>query len=40
VILIGRDGNVITLDARGKKLGATLERLLGNPPARIGARQP
>ncbi len=38
VILIGRDGNVITLDARGKKLGAALERLLGDPPARIGAR--
>jgi thiol-disulfide isomerase/thioredoxin len=40
VILIGRDGNVITLDARGKKLGAALERLLGSPPTRIGARQP
>lgn len=40
VILIGRDGNVITLDARGEKLGAALERLLGVPPARIGARQP
>ena len=40
VVLIGRDGNVVTLDARGKKLGAALERLLGEPPARIGARQP
>jgi len=27
VILIGRDGNVITLDARGEKLGAALDKL-------------
>ncbi len=40
VVLIGADGNVITLDARGKKLGAALERLLGEPPARIGDRRP
>ena len=39
VVLIGSDGNVITLDARGKKLGAALERLLGEPPARIGDRR-
>lgn len=38
VVLIGRDGNVITLDARGKKLGAALEQLLGEPAARIGTR--
>jgi thiol-disulfide isomerase/thioredoxin len=38
VVLIGADGNVITLDARGKKLGAALERLLGDPPDRIGSR--
>lgn len=38
VVLIGRDGNVITLDARGKKLGAVLEQLLGEPAARIGTR--
>lgn len=40
VVLIGRDGNVITLDARGKKLGAALERLLGDPVERIGDRRP
>jgi len=40
VVLIGPDGNVITLDARGKKLGAALERLLGEPPTRIGDRRP
>jgi thiol-disulfide isomerase/thioredoxin len=40
VVLIGADGNVVTLDARGKKLGAALERLLGEPPARIGDRRP
>jgi thiol-disulfide isomerase/thioredoxin len=40
VVLIGRDGNVITLDARGKKLGAALERLLGEPAERIGDRRP
>ena len=40
VVLIGRDGNVITLDARGKKLGAALERLLGEPADRIGDRRP
>ncbi len=40
VVLIGADGNVITLDARGKKLGAALERLLGEPPDRIGDRRP
>jgi thiol-disulfide isomerase/thioredoxin len=40
VVLIGADGNVITLDARGKKLGVALERLLGEPPARIGDRRP
>jgi len=39
VVLIGRDGNVITLDALGKKLGAALERLLGEPAARIGDRR-
>mgnify|MGYP002631775788 FL=1 len=39
VMLIGRDGNVITLDARGKKLGAALERLLGEPAARLGDRR-
>ena len=38
VVLIGRDGNVVTLDARGKKLAAALEKLLGEPAARIGAR--
>ena len=38
VVLIGRDGNVITLDARGKKLAAALEQLLGEPAARIGTR--
>jgi thiol-disulfide isomerase/thioredoxin len=37
VVLIGRDGNVITLDARGKKLAVALEQLLGEPAARIGA---
>jgi thiol-disulfide isomerase/thioredoxin len=40
VVLIGADGNVITLDARGKKLGVALERLLGEPRERIGARRP
>ena len=40
VVLIGRDGNVVTLDARGKKLGAALERLLGEPDDRIGDRRP
>jgi len=40
VVLIGRDGNVVTLDARGKKLGAALERLLGEPADRIGDRRP
>ena len=40
VVLIGRDGNVITLDARGKKLSAALERLLGEPTDRIGDRRP
>jgi thiol-disulfide isomerase/thioredoxin len=40
VVLIGRDGNVITLDARGKKLAAALERLLGEPAERLGARRP
>jgi thiol-disulfide isomerase/thioredoxin len=40
VVLIGRDGNVITLDARGKKLGAALERLLGEPAERLGSRRP
>jgi thiol-disulfide isomerase/thioredoxin len=40
VVLIGRDGNVVTLDARGKKLGAALERLLGEPAERIGDRRP
>lgn len=40
VVLIGRDGNVVTLDARGKKLGAALERLLGEPQERIGDRRP
>jgi len=40
VVLIGRDGNVITLDARGKKLGAALERLLGEPADRLGDRRP
>jgi thiol-disulfide isomerase/thioredoxin len=40
VVLIGADGNVITLDARGKKLGVALERLLGEPAARIGDRRP
>jgi thiol-disulfide isomerase/thioredoxin len=40
VVLIGRDGNVVTLDARGKKLGAALERLLGDPVERIGDRRP
>jgi thiol-disulfide isomerase/thioredoxin len=40
VVLIGADGNVITLDARGKKLGAALERLLGEPRDRIGDRRP
>ncbi len=39
VVLIGRDGNVVTLDARGKKLGAALERLLSEPAARIGDRR-
>ena len=39
VMLIGRDGNVITLDARVKKLGAALERLLGEPAARLGDRR-
>jgi thiol-disulfide isomerase/thioredoxin len=39
VVLIGADGNVITLDARGKKLAPALERLLGEPPARIGDRR-
>jgi len=39
VVLIGRDGNVITLDARGRKLGAALEQLLGEPAARIGDRR-
>jgi thiol-disulfide isomerase/thioredoxin len=40
VVLIGRDGNVITLDARGKKLTAALERLLGEPAERLGSRRP
>lgn len=40
VVLIGRDGNVVTLDARGKKLGAALERLLGEPAERLGSRRP
>jgi thiol-disulfide isomerase/thioredoxin len=40
VVLIGRDGNVITLDARGKKLAAALERLLGEPAERLGSRRP
>ncbi|MFM7138100.1 MAG: TlpA family protein disulfide reductase [Planctomycetota bacterium] len=40
VVLIGRDGNVVTLDARGKKLGAALERLLGEPAERLGDRRP
>jgi thiol-disulfide isomerase/thioredoxin len=39
VVLIGRDGNVITLDARGRKLGVALEKLLGEPAARIGDRR-
>jgi len=39
VVLIGRDGNVVTLDARGKKLGAALEQLLDEPAARIGDRR-
>jgi thiol-disulfide isomerase/thioredoxin len=39
VVLIGRDGNVVTLDARGKKLGLALERLLAEPAARIGDRR-
>jgi thiol-disulfide isomerase/thioredoxin len=38
VVLIGRDGKVITLDARGKKLAVALEQLLGEPAARIGAK--
>jgi thiol-disulfide isomerase/thioredoxin len=38
VVLIGRDGKVITLDARGKKLAVALEQLLGEPAARIGTR--
>ena len=29
VILIGRDGNVITLNARGEKLGEQLDKLFG-----------
>ena len=39
VVLIGRDGNVVTLDARGKKLAAALERLLGKPTANTGLRR-
>jgi thiol-disulfide isomerase/thioredoxin len=39
VVLIGPDGNVVTFDARGKKLGAALERLLGQPATRIGDRR-
>jgi len=39
VVVIGRDGNVVTLDARGRKLSAALERLLGEPAARIGDRR-
>jgi len=38
VVLIGRDGKVVTLDARGKKLAVALEQLLGEPAARIGTR--
>jgi len=34
VILVGRDGKVVSLDVRGEKLGAALEKLLG--PAAAG----